>query len=433
MSPDLEDYGRKVLDEVRDRARDYRAKMEADPITPPSNLARSPSKQAVTTVRRKTRFSDAHREQFSKMESIADHYAVKRTKVVTPQNPQKGIKRSQSQATLDEKSLPPTPSPVKEQPDQTLAMQQEEDRSAKRMKVSSFSAKIGSIVATPKKTSQPLTSAAKTAAARRVNRPLPALPRTAGIEPTVKLAPTGGMPRSPSKIPVTPSSRRLLNLAPATIATAPKFSLPTDTPKAASLTAGVDTPQQSEKPKPKAIKELKQSGEMTLPRTHAGVLSPVKITEAVDLEDPFASSKPPQKPTQKHQGWGFVAPAGNPAMPDFPKVPTHEPGSQLAKPQASARSVPAVNNGSKKRKDMASAPEETGGDGAPRASGDATPARKKTRFDPAAAAVQGAKNVMEKGRALFDKARIDFLATPKRRVEKARATKNAAKKKPTWK
>jgi hypothetical protein len=254
FSSELGEYGRKVLEEVKDKARDIRTKMETDPITPPSHLVRSPSKQAVTTGRRKTRFSDAHREQFAKMESIADHYAVKKTKVVTPQNPQKGVKRTQSQATLEEKSLPPTPSPVKKQPDQNLAMQQQGGRRSKRVKidpVSSFSAKIGSIVATPKNASKPTTSAARTAAARRVNRPLPALPRTAGIEPTVKLVPST-IPRTPSKIPVTPSSRRLLNIAPATVAAAPKFSLSkipqTATPKAAADASGVDSPQ-----KPTAI------------------------------------------------------------------------------------------------------------------------------------------------------------------------------------
>jgi Fe-S cluster assembly scaffold protein SufB len=96
-----------------------------------------------------------------------------------------------------------------------------------------------------------------------------------------------------------------------------------------------------------------------------------------------------------------------------------------------------VNKDSKKRKDMDSASAEDGKqDDAATIDECATPARKKARFAPAAAAAQGAKNVMEKGRALIDKARLDFLATPKRRHEKPRGAKNAVKtgaKKPTWK
>jgi hypothetical protein len=458
---ELGEYGRKILEEVKDKARDYRAQMENDPITPPSHLARSPSKQSVTTTRRKTRFSDVHREQFAKMESIADHYAVKKTKLVTPQNPQKGIKRTQSQATLDGKSPARTPSPVKKQRDQELAMQQEEGRRSKRVKmdpVSSFSAKIGSIVTTPKNKSGPLTSAARTAAASRIARPLPALPRAVGIEPTVKLVPSN-MPRSPSKIPVTPSFRRL-NIAPATVGAAPKFSLSkipqTAAPKAAANAPSVDTPEKSKAGitmgglKPKAVENIKKSGDITstasdkmsLPRTHTGVLSPVKITETVALEDPFASSDLRQNSNCKD--WGFVAPAGNPVMPElFPKVPTHEPWSKSTKPQVSAlpapapAPAPAVNKDSKKRKDMDSASAEDGKDDDDATIDEcATPARKKARFAPAAAAAQGVKNVMEKGRALIDKARLDFLATPKRRLEKPRGAKSAVKKgakKPTWK
>jgi hypothetical protein len=462
---DLGEYGRKILEEVKDKARDYRAQMENDPITPPSHLARSPSKQSVTTAR-KGRFSDAHKEQFAKMESIADHYAVKKTKVVTPQNPQKGIKRTQSQATLDGKSPVRTPSPVKKQRDQELAMQQEEGRRSKRVKmepVSSFSAKIGNIVTTPKNKSGPLTSAARTAAASRISRPLPALPRAAGIEPTIKLVPSTMPPRSPSKIPVTPSFRRL-NIAPATVAAAPKFSLPkvpqTAAPKAAANVPSVDTPEQSKTGitaggvKSKAVEKVKKSeitttpssDKMSLPRTHIGVLSPVKITETVELEDPFASSDLRKNSNSKE--WGFLAPAGNPVLPEFPKVPTHEPWSQSTKPQPTKPQVsaqplpaPAVNNGSKKRKEMDSAPAETGKDDVPSSSDAtkdecATPNRKRARFDPAAAAAHGAKNVVEKGKALLDKARLDFLATPKRRVERLRGAKSAVKKgakKPTWK
>jgi hypothetical protein len=178
---------------------------------------------------------------------------------------------------------------------------------------------------------------------------------------------------------------------------------------------------------------------MSLPRTHAGVLSPIKITEAVDLEDPFASSNLHQNSKE----WGFVAPAGNPTMPEFPTVPTHEPWTQSTKPQVSTQpsQAPNMSNGSRKRKDMDSAAEENGRDeaspfGDATKDGSASPARKKIRFDPAAAAAEGVRSVMEKGRALFDKARLDFLATPKRKVDKMRGAKSTVKKgvkKPTWK
>jgi len=397
---ELGEYGRKILDEVREKAKDMCAQMDAsNPITPPTNSSlASPTKTATTTTVKKNRFAEIHRAEFEKMPSIADHYAAKR-KVVTPQNPQKGIKRTQSQATLDQKSLPPTPSPVKKLPEQTV------ERKSKRVKiepVSSFASRISGISATPKRAPKSVSSA-RTAVARRVSnqkRPMPALPRESGIEPSVRLFPT-------SKIPVTPSARAFHNIAPATVAAAPKFSIPA--PKSAAQAPGTAVKARAIKPlkKPAAPDSTKTP---TVSSTHVGVLSPVKIIDK-NLEDPFGSRDPPTS-----SSWGFQAPAGNPTMPVFPDVPTHVPGLPSK--------AGALLNGNQKRTGP-DTDEDTDMTTAPIPS---SPIRKKLRFED--------DSIMEKGKSLLGKARLDFLATPKRKNDKRKDTRSAGKsggKRPVWK
>ncbi|KAF8251921.1 hypothetical protein K440DRAFT_612282 [Wilcoxina mikolae CBS 423.85] len=447
FSSGIGEYGRKMLDDIKDRAREIRAKMEPTPSTP-AQQPQTPTGRAATTGRRK-RFSDIHRRQFAKMESIANHYAAKRTKVTTPQNPQKGIKRTQSQAALEEKSLPPTPSPVKKQPEQDL-----ESKRSKRTKiepVSSFASKIGRITGTPKRTSKPPPSAARTAVARRVSnqkKPLPPLPRSA-VEPSIRLVPSS-VNGTRSKIPVTPSSKGAINVAPATVAAAPKFALSLipqpgspmpNTPGASPHKSITRTMSEA---KPRVIKQLKKLGDMAskasdrMSGPRMGVLSPIKLTETVDLEDPFRSDRVPQST----KGWTFEPPSDCPTMPEFPQVPSHEPEERGSPRPITGRnaplpSLPPVASGSKKRKGVDSATNQAEKDVQVKGESTQSPARKRLRFNGMNA--EGMKdmkdNVMEKGRALLDKARLEFLATPKR-IERIRGTKSTVRRstrKPVWK
>jgi len=57
-----------------------------------------------------------------------------------------------------------------------------------------------------------------------------------------------------------------------------------------------------------------------------------------------------------------------------------------------------------------------------------SPIRKKLRFED--------DSIMEKGKSLLGKARLDFLATPKRKNDKRKDTRSAGKsggKRPVWK
>lgn len=416
FSAGLEDYGHKVVEEMQIAARDIRAQMESLPATPPSVVR---DVKGNATAGRKKRFSDIHREQFAKMESIADHYAAKR-KVTTPQNPQKGIKRTQSQATLDQKSLPPTPSPVKKAPEEAV-------RKSKRVKiepVSSFASKISGISNTPKPGSaRPPPASARAAVTRRIGsmkKPMPALPRSFGLENSIRLVPTGTP--AASRFPATPSARNTLNnIAPATVAAIPKFALSRPSsipqPKPAPVLTGSDP--SPKKINPRVIKQHKRlndlaaegSGPMSTPRV--GVLSPIKLTETVDLEDPFRTT---DRVRQATQGWAYQPPAGIPAMPVFPKAPNHEP------------SLPVTNN---KRKDMTSPPQEDERDESSPPL-ESSPARKKLRFS-----TETAKEFVAKSKAVLDKARLDYLATPKRMSDKKRGgpstVKKSAVRRPMWK
>ena len=430
----LGEYGRKRVSDIKDRAREICAKMEPGPSTP-AHAPPTPAQRAATTGRR-SRFSDMHKRQFERMESIATHYAAKRNKVATPQNPQKGIKRTQSQVTLEEKSLPPTPSPVKKQAEPEV-------RRSKRTKiepVSSFASKISRLAGTPNAKlggsarSTPASDARAAVSKRAINmkKPLPALPQLA-VEPSVRLVPPSLNGRAPPKTPTTPlPNRGLHNLAPATVAAAPKFALQAKPPASSSTTPGnSNSPYKSiagamTEARPRVMKQLrklrdmaaKESDKLASPRM-GGRLSPIKVTETVDLEDPFGSDRPGKR-------WGFQPPPGNPTMPAFPKAPDHDPN------QSSPRRASGLNTllsalSPRKRK---SGDQQTD-DGQVAEGGEQSPVRKKLRFDG-----MNVEEMKGKGKILLDKARLEFLATPKKKIDRIRGTKSTAKKsahKPAWK
>jgi hypothetical protein len=412
----LSEEAQRVLEETEERAAAIRAKM---PLTPANDEIRTPPNRQIATAVRKKRFSDVHKAEFAKMGSIVDHYAARRPRVVTPQNPQKGIKRTQSQVSLDQKSMPSTPSPVKKRPSEEFE-KAHVDRSTKRARmesISSFKAKLAE--GTPAKLRLPVT-AAQSVITRRVSnakRLLPALPRTAGIKPTIRLVPRSAKADFPaSKIPKTPSARRVGNFAPATVAAAPRFRLLKPSAvgtSSAAVGTSPASPRMSETEnipttgKPRVIRQLKK---LSVSGPRVGVLSPVKFFEKPDLEDPFGIPEP-----SNSMGWEFEAPDGNPSMPTFPEAPTHEP-----KPNAG------------KRKEMDSAPEDTGREASSMSQGEGemNPAKKRQKLG----AGEQEKNPTK--RSLFDKSRLEFLAAPKRRIDKIRGTKSTKKTiggRPLWK
>lgn len=338
-----------------------------------------------------------------------------------------------------------------------------------------------------------MANAPRSAIARRASnipKPLPALPRPTGKLDATTLAPSG----TPSRIPTTPASRRLLNIAPATVGAAPRFSLHAHSALENSSDVCI-SPKKSvigesiTASKPREIMQLKKPAGVsakasdTVSGSHVGVLSPVKITETIDLEDPFAT---PQRKVPAP--WGFKSPKG---MPTFPKIPTHNPPMTAGKkrkeidsaPVTKLKAMPSVpchapgSTPAKKGKYVESASTEEKPDDAlssapgqkvvsteklevpgdevdikvnteteapeakpedsldsiPEDEGGQPPAKKRLRFDEGIKEM--AKKVVGKGKALMDKSRLDFLATPKRKAEKTVAAQiaKAAGKKPSWK
>ncbi|KAG0644462.1 hypothetical protein HOY80DRAFT_27220 [Tuber brumale] len=85
----------------------------APPISPATAAAAATPARPI--VKKSRRFSDVHRRQFEKMESITTHYAAKRTpkQPVTIEKMPRGVKRTKSRAELCDRGPPSSPSPVK--------------------------------------------------------------------------------------------------------------------------------------------------------------------------------------------------------------------------------------------------------------------------------------------------------------------------------
>ncbi|KAI5792452.1 hypothetical protein DFH27DRAFT_189191 [Peziza echinospora] len=81
FSSGLEEVGRRIMEELKLSSVAVQAKILEDghPDAPVTNSQPS-SSAAGPTATRGRRFSDAHKQQFNKMSSIADHYAAKRAK-----------------------------------------------------------------------------------------------------------------------------------------------------------------------------------------------------------------------------------------------------------------------------------------------------------------------------------------------------------------
>lgn len=221
----------------------------AVPATPSSNEMEeddSPepprgSQTEPRPLKKKKRFSDIHRQQFAKMDSIATHYSANRvtpnqTKVsappsdITPKNtvqtPEmapKGIKRSKSQAVLSDREIPVSPSPVKaQQPRMTDDDDREDNPSpVKRQKLDPSSAmlkKKPSKIArfAPSATSTPMkarhTGVPSTVAGGALGRGLffkaSGSTRRTSVFPkpvsNFNLTPATTLSATPSKVPTTP-------------------------------------------------------------------------------------------------------------------------------------------------------------------------------------------------------------------------------------
>lgn len=120
---------------------------EADEMN--GTTPRATSQEPGGRPKRKKRFSEIHREQFAKMDSIASHYAAKRTPTTTPNAPKiivpevtpknaliqtpdmglKNLKRAKCQSVLGEREPPSSPSPQKRRPDEINPSGRVEDRS----------------------------------------------------------------------------------------------------------------------------------------------------------------------------------------------------------------------------------------------------------------------------------------------------------------
>ncbi|KAL7274897.1 hypothetical protein RUND412_002172 [Rhizina undulata] len=111
FSEGLEEHGKKILEELKVPAAAIRAQM---PVTPTGSY--DVSRRIAPATTKKRRFDDAHRQEFDKMESIATHYAARRTPentVRTPEEPPNVQRRDKIEGKLDDREAPASPSPVK--------------------------------------------------------------------------------------------------------------------------------------------------------------------------------------------------------------------------------------------------------------------------------------------------------------------------------
>lgn len=309
-------------------------------------------------LKKKKRFSDIHRQQFAKMDSISTHYAAKRVTpnqpkvsappsditpkntVQTPEMAPKGIKRSKSQAVLSDREIPVSPSPVKAQQPR-MPDHDDRDSPVKRQKLDASAAaalrkkptKIArfapSVTSTPMKGMRPPTAPSTVAGgtlgrglffkAPGSTRRMPAFPRPVS---NFNLTPATTLSATPSKIPTTPGrATGLRNRAPATaggskLNTMINFAeaVASTTPSSAAAVISPDhqpmdlaTPPTKSTPPTTtttvggftfrsrgsglgfgALSEIHQK-KMELPRFAGGAATP-KVTEndPVGVEDPFA-------------------------------------------------------------------------------------------------------------------------------------------------
>ncbi|KAL9596329.1 MAG: hypothetical protein Q9179_004648, partial [Wetmoreana sp. 5 TL-2023] len=106
---DLSEEAQKIMDSVREEAARIKAQMQAE--REKHMETGDDAQQASTPVRRKIanpnsgRYSDIHKQQFKKMDSIANHVSTWKTKIqstVTAPTKSSSLKRSNSKAGLDQ-------------------------------------------------------------------------------------------------------------------------------------------------------------------------------------------------------------------------------------------------------------------------------------------------------------------------------------------
>lgn len=165
--------GRKLLNGLTGKKTPVAAPAPATPATPttpsPGEVEEEDSPEPPRgsqteprPLKKKKRFSDIHRQQFAKMDSITTHYAANRitpnhpkvsappsditpkNTVQTPEMAPKGIKRSKSQAVLSDREIPVSPSPVKAQQPRMVDDDEREDNPSpvKRQKLDPSTAAI---------------------------------------------------------------------------------------------------------------------------------------------------------------------------------------------------------------------------------------------------------------------------------------------------
>lgn len=431
-------------------------------------------------LKKKKRFSDIHRQQFAKMDSITTHYAAGRltpnqTKVsappsdITPKNtvqtPEmapKGIKRSKSQAVLSDREIPVSPSPVKaQQPRMTDDDEREDNPSPlKRQKLDPSTAMLKkkpskiarfapSVTSTPMKTRA--TTIPSTVAGGALGRGLffkaagstrkmPAFPKPVS---NFSLTPATTLSATPSKIPTTPGRtpslrtrapgtaggsklNTMINFAEAVTPSSSASALPAsmtdeDLPTMNLTTPGKTTPttvggftfrSRGSGLGFGALSEIHQK-KMELPR-FAGQMGTPKVSEndPVGVEDPFAHAMEGVTWEQKSDDmmWAIGTPATKKAKTNKRKEVDSGDETEEEVQQASIEC---------EDEEMTSAP----------------PSRKKLRFDTLSGREEKEESMdmddeqaenkppppslVEAVAKANRKRRINYLATPKKRVSGA--------------
>jgi len=380
---------------------------ELVPSVPPATAA-TPVRQIAK--KRSRRFSDAHRRQFEKMESITMHYAAKRTpkQPVTIEKMPRGVKRTKSRAELGDRGPPSSPSPVKMPVEGPRNAKDDGSSPMKRTKISAVNEEKTTLPSKPSGIPRLGMTPMKGFKKRPATVAKISMGGILNLTPATRLASFVQASGTPSKIPsaVTTPVVEDTDSAPSTAAplnrhtklpsidTPKKETNPLAPPKTDGFTfrskgAGIGYKRLSD------MHSLNYNLDKGTPTAPTPLLTPMKMS----AEDPFVGMA-----RRAAMEWAPVA-----AAPAEKRKAPHSDDDSGDNGAGDGEAMDTVQeSGARKRLKFAPAEEPTA---------KATEA-KEAMTVAAGTPVMKKKSLMNRGKAILLRSRLNMLAAPKRRVEK---------------
>lgn len=385
---------------------------KVEELVPPVSSATAAVVTPVRQIAKKKsrRFSDAHRRQFEKMESITTHYAAKRTpkQPVTIEKMPRGVKRTKSRAELGDRGPPSSPSPVKMPVEGPRNAKDDSGSPMKRTKISAVNEEKTTLTSKPSGIPRLGMTPMKGFKKRPATVAKISMGGRLNLTPATRLASLVQAGATPSKIPsaittpvvedtdLAPNTAALLNRHTKlpSIGTPKKETNPLAPPKTDGFTFrskgdGIGYKRLSD------MHSLNYNLNKGTPTAPTPLLTPMKMS----AEDPFVGMA-----RRAAIEWTPVA-----AAPAEKRKAPHSDGDNDGNDAGDGEVIDTVQeSGARKRLKFAPAEE---------------PIAKATEAKEATAVAAGApamkkKSLMNRGKAMLLRSRLNMLAAPKRRVEK---------------